>query len=123
MKVDWESLKERLLSACPSSCFYKVYLNIQSSAPSPSPVYLLKFWCFDQRGSLHDVTKVLCELEMLIQRVKVMPTPDGRVLDLFFIMDCLDLLHTKKRRDDICEHLMAALGDYECSSRTRVRGQ
>ncbi|KAL6126608.1 hypothetical protein ACLB2K_074655 [Fragaria x ananassa] len=96
MKVDWESLKERLLSACPSSCFYKVYLNIQTSAPSPSPVYLLKFWCFDQRGSLHDVTKVLCELEILIQRVKVMPTPDGRVLDLFFITDCLDLLHHKK---------------------------
>lgn len=36
-----------------------------------------------------DVTKILCELEILIQRVKVMPTPDGRVLDLFFITDCL----------------------------------
>lgn len=53
LKVDWESVKERLLSACPSSCFYSVYLNIQSSVPPPSPVYLLKFWCFDQRGSLH----------------------------------------------------------------------
>ncbi|PRQ19430.1 hypothetical protein RchiOBHm_Chr7g0217131 [Rosa chinensis] len=67
MKVDWESLKEWLLSACPSSCFYK-------------------------KGVVDfcvDVTKVLCELEMLIQRVKVMPNPDGRVLDLFFITDCL----------------------------------
>ncbi|KAL6128255.1 hypothetical protein ACLB2K_071611 [Fragaria x ananassa] len=122
MKVDWESLKERLLSACPSSCFYKVYLNIQTSAPSPSPVYLVKFWCFDQRGSLHDVTKVLCELEILIQRVKVMPTPDGRVLDLFFITDCLDLLHTQERRDHICEHLMAALGEYCITCEVQLAG-
>ena len=34
-----------------------------------------------------DVTQVLCELELTIQRVKVMTTPDGRVLDLFFITD------------------------------------
>lgn len=122
LKVDWESVKERLLSACPSSCFYSVYLNIQSDVPSPSPVYLLKFWCFDQRGSLHDVTKVLCELEILIQRVKVMPTPDGRVLDLFFITDCLELLHTKKRRDDICEHLMAAVGEYCITCELQLAG-
>ncbi|PRQ38055.1 hypothetical protein RchiOBHm_Chr4g0409571 [Rosa chinensis] len=47
MKVDWESLKEQLLSMCLSLCFYKVYLNIQSSDLSPLLVYLLKFWCFD----------------------------------------------------------------------------
>lgn len=122
LKVDWESVKERLLSACPSSCFYSVYLNIQSSVPPPSPVYLLTFWCFDQRGSLHDVTKVLCDLEILIQRVKVMPTPDGRVLDLFFITDCLELLHTKKRRDDICEHLMAAVGEYCITCELQLAG-
>ena len=34
-----------------------------------------------------EVTQVLCELELTIQRVKVMTTPDGRVLDLFFITD------------------------------------
>lgn len=36
---------------------------------------------------LLDVTKVLSELEFTIERVKVMTTPDGRVLDLFFITD------------------------------------
>lgn len=36
-----------------------------------------------------DITKVLCELELTIQRVKVMPTPDRRVLDLFFITDVM----------------------------------
>nr|POE81469.1 act domain-containing protein acr9 [Quercus suber] len=30
---------------------------------------------------------VLCELELTMQRVKVMTTPDGSVLDLFFITD------------------------------------
>lgn len=36
-----------------------------------------------------DVTKVLSELELLIQRVKVMTTPDGKVLDLFLITDVM----------------------------------
>jgi UTP:GlnB (protein PII) uridylyltransferase len=34
-----------------------------------------------------DVTKVLSELELTIQRVKVTTTPDGKVLDLFFVTD------------------------------------
>ncbi|KAK8946064.1 hypothetical protein KSP40_PGU006090 [Platanthera guangdongensis] len=34
-----------------------------------------------------DVTRVLCELELTIRRVKVSTTPDGRVMDLFFITD------------------------------------
>ena len=34
-----------------------------------------------------DVTKILSELELAIQRVKVTTTPDDRVLDLFFITD------------------------------------
>ncbi|KAF3433739.1 hypothetical protein FNV43_RR24842 [Rhamnella rubrinervis] len=119
--VDWESLKTRLLSACPS-CLFSFYLNQQSTGPSSSPLYLLKFWYLDQKGLLHDVTKVLCELELAIQRVKVMPTPDGRVLDLFFITDCMELLHTKKRRDEICGHLMAALGDYCITCEIQLAG-
>lgn len=34
-----------------------------------------------------DVTKVLCELELTIERVKVSTTPDGKVMDLFFVTD------------------------------------
>lgn len=34
-----------------------------------------------------DVTEVLCELELTIHRVKVSTTPDGRVMDLFFVTD------------------------------------
>jgi UTP:GlnB (protein PII) uridylyltransferase len=34
-----------------------------------------------------DVTAVLCELELTITKVKVSTTPDGKVMDLFFIID------------------------------------
>lgn len=34
-----------------------------------------------------DVTEVLCELELTIKKVKVSMTPDGKVMDLFFITD------------------------------------
>lgn len=121
LKVDWESLKCRLVAVCPS-CAFPVYLNQNSNNSSPSPIYLLKFLYLDRKGLLHDVTKVLCELELVIQRVKAMPTPDGKVLDLFFITDCVELLHTKMRRDGICEHLMAALGDYCITCEIQLAG-
>jgi hypothetical protein len=34
-----------------------------------------------------DVTHILSELELIIERVKVSTTPDGRVVNLFFITD------------------------------------
>ncbi|XWS71712.1 hypothetical protein CRYUN_Cryun03dG0162300 [Craigia yunnanensis] len=82
----WPSLKNRFQSLCPS-CSVTFYLNDQPSHSAVSPVYLLKFFCLDRKGLLHDVTQVLCELELTIQKVKVTTTPDGRVLDLFFITD------------------------------------
>lgn len=39
--------------------------------------------------SFADVTHVLRDLELVIQRVKVSTTPDGRVVDLFFIADSM----------------------------------
>lgn len=81
--------------------------------PTSAQVYLLKLFSVDRKGLLHgnnifellvsflsleiglliaakcdaDVTQVLCELELLIHWVKVSTTPDGRVVDLFFITD------------------------------------
>ena len=34
-----------------------------------------------------DITEVLSELELIIHKVKISTTPDGRVVDLFFITD------------------------------------
>lgn len=33
------------------------------------------------------MTRVLCELELIIKKVKVSTTPDGKVMDLFFVTD------------------------------------
>uniref|UniRef100_A0A5B7CGV5 ACT domain-containing protein ACR n=1 Tax=Davidia involucrata TaxID=16924 RepID=A0A5B7CGV5_DAVIN len=121
LRVDWESLKNRLLSACPS-CLISFYFDQQSNGSPPLVIYMLKVFCLDRKGLLHDVTKVLCDLELSIQRVKVMTTPDDRVLDLFFITDGMDLLHTKKRRDDTCEHLSAVLGEYCISCELQLAG-
>ncbi|KAI4358045.1 hypothetical protein L6164_001954 [Bauhinia variegata] len=121
LKVDWQSLKTRLLSACPS-CLFSYHFNQQSTTPDPALVYLLKVWVVDQKGLLHDVTENLCTLELTIQRVKVMPTPDGRALNLFFVTDGMDLLHTKKRRDGVCDYLKEALGDVCISCELQLAG-
>ncbi|KAM7492058.1 hypothetical protein LguiA_034979 [Lonicera macranthoides] len=113
LRVDWESLKTRLVSACPS--FLPSFYLDQQSKSLPPPVYLLKVFSLDRKGLLHDVTKVLCELELTIQRVKVMTTPDDKVLDLLFITDSMDLLHTKSRREETCNHLIHVLGE-DCIS-------
>ncbi|XP_052203847.1 ACT domain-containing protein ACR9 [Diospyros lotus] len=121
LTVDWESLKSRLLSVCPS-CSISFYFNQQYNSSLPPPLYMLKVFCVDRKGLLHDVTKALCQLELLIQRVKVMTTPDGKVLDLFFIIDSMDLLHTKKRREGTCEQLSAILGECCISCELELAG-
>lgn len=86
----WNLLKKRLLDACPSYFLTTEieYYRPVIKQPRPPDVFLLKFWCsYDRKGLLHDVTEVLCELELTIKRVKVSTTPDGRVMDLFFVTD------------------------------------
>ncbi|KAK9127531.1 hypothetical protein Syun_016328 [Stephania yunnanensis] len=110
----WDLLKERLVEACPSSCVLAsriFYYRAELQQPRPPDVFLLKFSGFDQKGLLHDVTEVLCELELTIKRVKVSTTPDGKVMDLFFVTDTRELLHTAQRKDDICDRLRSVLGD------------
>ncbi|CAK7331604.1 unnamed protein product [Dovyalis caffra] len=120
--IRWTNLKNRLLYVCPSWSV-SFYWNQQQPAQSKScPVYLLKFVSLDRKGLLHDVTQVLCELELTIQRVKVTTTPDDRVLDLFFVTDNMDLLHTKKRQDETCEQLHAALGESCISCELQLAG-
>ncbi|XP_072975664.1 ACT domain-containing protein ACR10-like [Typha angustifolia] len=113
----WGLLKKRLLGVCPmvaSPLLMDYYYSRQQemlAAEQQPQIFLLKFSCYDRMGLLHDVTQVLCELELTIRRVKVSTTPDGRVLDLFFITDTRELLHTKSRKEEACNQLKAALGD------------
>ncbi|GAB2274333.1 hypothetical protein Dimus_009098 [Dionaea muscipula] len=109
-KVQWPNLKERLVYVCPP-CSIPYFYNLPTPPKKPSPLYLLKFCCLDRRGLLHDVTQVLGGLELTIERVKVTTTPDGRVLDLFFIRDNVELLHTKERQLETREQLQSVLGE------------
>ncbi|XP_016513042.1 ACT domain-containing protein ACR9 [Nicotiana tabacum] len=119
-KVKWKNLKVRLVSVCPS-CSVSIYLNQPSPPAISSPVYLLTFCSSDRRGLLHDVNQVLSELELTIQRVKVTKTPDGHAVDLFFITDNLELLHTKARQDETYEQLRAVLGE-SCDFELQLAG-
>ncbi|CDO99796.1 unnamed protein product [Coffea canephora] len=111
----WSLLKTRLQEVCPTctpaaSGIY--YYRPEFQQPRPLDIFLLKFWCsYDRKGLLHDVTQVLCELELTIKRVKVSIAPDGGVMDLFFVTDTRELLHTKKRQEEAIDHLKAVLGD------------
>ncbi|XP_042016956.1 ACT domain-containing protein ACR10-like isoform X1 [Salvia splendens] len=111
----WNLLKNRLLEVCPtrppsaSGIFYYIPEFQQPRTPE---VFLLKFWCsYDRKGLLHDVTEVLCELELTIKRVKVYTAPDGRVMDLFFVTDTRELLRTQTRQDETIKRLTVVLGD------------
>ncbi|MCE3216519.1 ACT domain-containing protein acr10 [Datura stramonium] len=109
----WNLLKKRLMGACPScsSASGISYYRAELQSPRPPDVFLLTFCCYDRRGLLHDVTAVLSELELTIKKVKVSTTPDGKVMDLFFITDTRELLHTKKRQEDTHYQLKSVLGD------------
>ncbi|OWM70233.1 hypothetical protein CDL15_Pgr026083 [Punica granatum] len=124
-KARWDLLKKRLLDVCPSylSTSDIQYYRPENKQPLRHNLFLLKFWCsYDQKGLLHvfdrrnssgaaDVTEVLCELELTIKRVKVSTTPDGSVLDLFFVTDSRELLHTRKRQEETIGRLRTVLGD------------
>ncbi|GAB2209988.1 hypothetical protein Droror1_Dr00027218 [Drosera rotundifolia] len=109
----WSLVKNRLVAACPScfSAFEISYYDTEQQGTKPPTVFLLKFCCNDRPGLLHNVTKSLCELELTIKRVKVSTTPDGRVVDLFFITDTWEQLHTKKRQEDTYEHIKEVNSD------------
>lgn len=112
--IRWDILERRLLEVCPShySTSGIYYYRPENQQPKPPDVFLLKFWCsFYRKGLLHDVTRVLCELELTIRRVKVSTTPDGKVMDLFFITDTRELLNTKERQDEAICRLRSELGD------------
>ncbi|RWR81637.1 ACT domain-containing protein ACR9 isoform X2 [Cinnamomum micranthum f. kanehirae] len=101
MRVRWSSLKERLLSICPS-CLIPFYFD-SATLPKPSQVYLLKFLSVNRKGLLHDVTQVLSDLELTIHRVKVSTMPDGRV--------------------DTCERLNTVLEESCLSCELQLAGQ
>uniref|UniRef100_A0A0D6QY35 ACT domain-containing protein n=1 Tax=Araucaria cunninghamii TaxID=56994 RepID=A0A0D6QY35_ARACU len=115
--VDWAMLKNRLVAVCPPSSLFLYY--VVNPEPKPKQVYLLQVSSVDRAGLLNDVSQALWELELTIHKVKVWTMPDGNVMDLFYITDNRELLHTKKRQDDACNYLKKMLG--ESSTYCQVR--
>ncbi|XP_022144689.1 ACT domain-containing protein ACR10-like [Momordica charantia] len=120
----WGLLKQRLVEVCPScsSASTLSYFRPEPQSSKPPDMFLLKFCCHDRRGFFVDVTRVLCEQELLIEKVKVSTTPDGRVMDLFFIVDPRELMHTTKRQRDTCDHLKYVMGDAMISCEIEMVG-
>ncbi|XP_010530480.1 PREDICTED: ACT domain-containing protein ACR10 isoform X2 [Tarenaya hassleriana] len=120
----WNLLKKRLVGVCPSCSsasgisYYRNELQIQK----PPDVFLLKLCCFDRKGLLYDVTEALCELELNVKKVKVSTTPDGKVMDLFFLTDTRELLGTKKRQEEAYQCLRNAIGDLMISYNIELVG-
>lgn len=56
-------------------------------------LYILISLNFFFLNSFIDVTKVLCELELSVKRVKVFTAPDGTVMDLLFVTDTRYICH------------------------------
>lgn len=107
----WSLLQKRLVGVCPScSSASGISFYRSEQPPRPPEFFLLTLCCDNRHGLLHDVTLVLCELELSIKRVKVSTTPEGRVVDLFFITDTREQLHTKKRQDETLKRLKDTLG-------------
>ncbi|XP_024003925.1 ACT domain-containing protein ACR10 [Eutrema salsugineum] len=112
----WNLLKMRLVEASPSFSWAfgisRSYLSDSELQPLKLPdLFLLKLACSDRTGLLYDVTEVLYKLEINIEKVKISTTPDGKVMDLFFVTDTRELLGTEKRRDEVYECLKDAIGD------------
>lgn len=109
----WGLLKTRLAEACPScsSSFGILSCHVDPMPPEHPNVFLLKLSGFDRIALLHDVTEVLFKLELTIKKVKVSTTPAGLVMDLFFITDSRELLHTNSRKEAVYGHLKDVLGD------------
>ncbi|KAF8042662.1 hypothetical protein BT93_A1104 [Corymbia citriodora subsp. variegata] len=119
----WSLLKKRLVGACPScSSASSIWFDSELNPSKPSDVFLLKLACRDRRGLLYDVTGVLCDLELIIKRVKVSTTPDGKVMDLFFITDTRELLHTMERKDYVSEYLKMVIGEAMISCDIKMAG-
>eukprot|EP00252_Welwitschia_mirabilis_P021875 TRINITY_DN5731_c1_g1_i1.p1 TRINITY_DN5731_c1_g1~~TRINITY_DN5731_c1_g1_i1.p1 ORF type:complete len:426 (-),score=59.46 TRINITY_DN5731_c1_g1_i1:926-2203(-) len=118
LHINWKYLKRNLIATCPPNplhIFFMTYLE-----PKPSNIYILHVCSWDRTHLLHDVAKAFWELEFSVHKIKVVTTPEEKVMGLFFITDKRDLLHTKNRQEEICNHLQYLLGDSSTQCKLEV---
>lgn len=67
IKVRWASLKNRLMSMCPSSYSIPFYRDVSQPEPGPLQFYLLKLMSPDRKGLLHG--NYLCPHSSMLHQV------------------------------------------------------
>ncbi|KAK6126249.1 hypothetical protein DH2020_039994 [Rehmannia glutinosa] len=113
----WSLLKKRLMGACP--CFLLAcgisYYRAELQSPKPADVFLLKFCCHDRLGLLHARREMN---QLLVPMIFFWTRHISNSTDIFhsrlvilFNGHLRELLHTKTRKEDTCDHLKAVLGD------------
>ncbi|KAH7437762.1 hypothetical protein KP509_05G087300 [Ceratopteris richardii] len=66
---------------------------------------------FDVICYLTGITQTLWEVELIVHKMIATVTPDGKALNMFCITDSREMLHEKRRQDDLCLRLKAILGE------------
>ncbi|KAI5078573.1 hypothetical protein GOP47_0006244 [Adiantum capillus-veneris] len=111
--IRWAALKKLLVAACPST---RPHLLLPHLAVSkPKKMYLLQTSSMDSIGLLNDISRTLWELEITVHKMNATVTPDGKALNMFCVTDSREMLHEKRRQDDLCFRLKSTLGEEDNS--------
>ncbi|MCO5558117.1 hypothetical protein L7F22_011694 [Adiantum nelumboides] len=106
--IRWAALKKLLTAACPSTRPYLLLLHLAIS--KPKQVYLLQTTSMDSIGLLNDISRILWELELTIHKMHATVTPDEKAFNMFYVTDSREMLHEKRRQDDLCFRLKSIFG-------------
>ncbi|KAI5065329.1 hypothetical protein GOP47_0020024 [Adiantum capillus-veneris] len=68
-------------------------------------------YCKLTGGVLLDISQTVWELEITVHKMNATATPDGKVLNMFCVTDSTEMLHEKRRQDDLCFNLKSTLGE------------
>lgn len=107
--IKWAPLKKRLISACPPPSVslimpYKVNAELKRDS------YLLQTCSADRAGLINDLAQTLWELEVDVQKVNALTSPDGSAVDVFYLTESRKFTSFKKRQEDVCNQIKSVLG-------------
>ncbi|EFJ25064.1 hypothetical protein SELMODRAFT_173843 [Selaginella moellendorffii] len=107
--IQWGLLRKRMIAACPPE--NQVFVPVDPDfVTSPLKLFLLQVYSADRAGLLHDMSRILWELELTVHKVKASTCPDGKVIDFFIISDNKLLLPSRERTLEVCERIKNLMG-------------
>lgn len=118
--IKWALLKKRLISTCPSTIAHLLLPHL--SLLKPKKTYVLQAHSLDRVGLLNDVAQTIWELELTIHKMKATTSPDGKAVNMFYVTDSREMLHERKRQEDVCDRLKSILGETSSGCEIRQAG-